>query len=64
MRRSGLCSLLSSPSCSWLGGLDRHLQLFRKLLVLTNTTGKIQLTMKYMTLSPNHMNVQELRSRG
>ena len=48
---SGLCSLLSDSFGSWLGwlGLDRHLQLFRDLLILADVMGKVQLSIEDMT---------------
>ena len=56
-RRGRLCSSVSSPFGGWFGwlGLDRHLQLFGKLVMLANVTCKVQLSIQHMTLSPNPM---------
>ena len=37
----------------WLNWIDRHLRLFWNLLILANVAGKVQLSVKHKTLSPN-----------
>ena len=51
-------------SClGWLGR-HRHLQLFRKLLILAIVTGKVQRSIQHTNLSPNTRNISISRGVG